>query len=71
MIVESGNDYLVKVKANQPKLYQQIETAFLPAKTTTKSGTCWKKLETVILLVTSKCLNLPHNLTLYGLVWVV
>jgi len=25
-IVESGNDYLVKVKKNQPKLYQQIET---------------------------------------------
>ena len=25
-IAESGNDYLVKVKANQPKLYQQIET---------------------------------------------
>ena len=24
-IRESGNDYLVKVKANQPKLYQQIE----------------------------------------------
>ncbi|NEP35081.1 hypothetical protein [Moorena sp. SIO3B2] len=24
-IVESGNDYLVKVKKNQPKLYQQIE----------------------------------------------
>ncbi len=23
---ESGNDYLVKVKTNQPKLYQQIET---------------------------------------------
>ena len=26
-IAESGNDYLVKVKTNQPKLYQQIETA--------------------------------------------
>ena len=25
-IVESGNDYLVKVKMNQPKLYEQIET---------------------------------------------
>ncbi len=25
-IASSGNDYLVKVKANQPKLYQQIET---------------------------------------------
>lgn len=25
-IVESGNDYLVKVKMNQPKLYKQIET---------------------------------------------
>ncbi|OLT61459.1 hypothetical protein BJP37_23060 [Moorena bouillonii PNG] len=25
-IVESGNDYLVKVKKNPPKLYQQIET---------------------------------------------
>ncbi|NEO10216.1 ISAs1 family transposase [Moorena sp. SIO3I8] len=25
-IVKSGNDYLVKVKTNQPKLYQQIET---------------------------------------------
>ncbi len=25
-IAHSGNDYLVKVKANQPKLYQQIET---------------------------------------------
>ena len=25
-IIESGNDYLVKVKANQPKLYQAIET---------------------------------------------
>ncbi len=24
-IAESGNDYLIKVKANQPKLYQQIE----------------------------------------------
>ncbi len=24
-IAESGNDYLVKVKTNQPKLYQQIE----------------------------------------------
>ena len=26
-IANSGNDYLVKVKPNQPKLYQQIETA--------------------------------------------
>ena len=25
-IAYSGNDYLVKVKTNQPKLYQQIET---------------------------------------------
>ncbi|NEP54234.1 MAG: ISAs1 family transposase [Moorea sp. SIO3C2] len=25
-IIDSGNDYLVKVKKNQPKLYQQIET---------------------------------------------
>ena len=25
-IAESGNDYLVKVKTNQPKLYEQIET---------------------------------------------
>lgn len=25
-IASSGNDYLVKVKTNQPKLYQQIET---------------------------------------------
>ena len=25
-LAESGNDYLVKVKTNQPKLYQQIET---------------------------------------------
>ena len=25
-IANSGNDYLVKVKTNQPKLYQQIET---------------------------------------------
>jgi hypothetical protein len=24
--MESGNDYLVKVKRNQPNLYQQIET---------------------------------------------
>ncbi|NET82627.1 MAG: hypothetical protein F6J94_12005 [Moorea sp. SIO1F2] len=24
-VVDSGNDYLVKVKRNQPKLYQQIE----------------------------------------------
>ena len=26
-IASSGNDYLVKVKTNQPKLYEQIETA--------------------------------------------
>ena len=28
-IVSSDNDYLIKVKANQPKLYQQIETQSL------------------------------------------
>lgn len=28
-IVNSDNDYLIKVKANQPKLYQQIETQSL------------------------------------------
>jgi predicted transposase YbfD/YdcC len=30
-IIKSGNDYLVKVKANQPKLYQQIKTQSLQA----------------------------------------
>ncbi len=41
-IAESGNDYLVKVKANQPKLYQTNRNSIEPANATTKSGTAGK-----------------------------